>query len=280
MYSPQLNRTRTIYTFVPPGLIENPLPRETSLAVLHDGQLLLTLAPVLNGLVVAGDVREIVVVGVDSSDPAIPNYRGGILTPSACNPECVCPLASSSWCHAGCDPGDSPSGLGAKYLAFLTDSLLPSVTASLNVTILAHNTASWGYSLGGLTAWYHSYTAPLTFGASIAGSPSLWWNCGEALRDVDKIARTSRVYIDVGSAEGLYMNVPERLAYEELISFGFVDGQSAWLSVARGDFHEFNSFAMKMPRALKAVFPGALGDMSHYEPPNRALPQWDRQAQR
>ena len=45
-------------------------------------------------------------------------------------------------------------------------------------------------------------------------------------------------------------------------------GRRVWPSAAPGDAHELNSFALKAPRALKAVFPGSMGDWSHYEPPD------------
>ena len=64
------------------------------------------------------------------------------------------------------------------------------------------------------------------------------------------------------------MTMPVRLAYERLqAERGFEDGRDVWLSEAPGDAHELNSFALKAPRALKAVFPGSVGDWSHYQPP-------------
>jgi len=41
LHAPQLNETRRVYTYSPPGLIEKPLSRAVSLAVLHDGQYFL-----------------------------------------------------------------------------------------------------------------------------------------------------------------------------------------------------------------------------------------------
>lgn len=262
--SPALGNERRLFTYSPPGLVENPLTRPISLAVLHDGQIVPSLIPILDTLITTGDVQELVVVGVDSDDPKVPNYRGAILTPSVCQPKCICP-PDSAWCRQSCAPGTS--GNGSAYLSFLIDTALPTVRATLGISPTAANTASWGYSLGGLTAWYHAYTAPSVFGAVIAGSPSLWYNCGEVIPRMADIPTSSRVYIDVGDEEGAVMDIPATTAYEDLLSRGFKDGENAWLTLAAGDFHESNSFLMKMPRALKAVFPGSAGDMSHYMPP-------------
>jgi len=114
MPSPQLNNTRPVYVYRPPGLLENPIRRPVSLAVLHDGQIL-SLGPLfqtmLDSLVVTGDVRELVVAAVDSrlEWDSSKNYRGALLTPSRCEPSCRCPPASA-WCRAGCGP--EATGLG------------------------------------------------------------------------------------------------------------------------------------------------------------------------
>ena len=278
MHAPQLNDSRRIYTYTPPGIVENPLPRAISLAVLHDGQILnAAITSMIDTLVLTGDVRELLVVGVSSvGSNGDPSYRARILTPSTCDATCTCPpsTSGSSW-YENCTaqiPPQIPTGGGADYLAFIKDSLLPSVRTELTVSFSVANTVSWGYSIGGLTAWYHAYAAPATFGAVIAGSPALWWNCGKHLTlGVQAMRGKSRVYIDVGRDEGPVMNIPARNAYEGLRAEGWSDARDVWLTVSRGDFHELNSWVTRMPRALKAVLPGSLGDLSHYEPPRRVL---------
>ncbi len=66
--------------------------------------------------------------------------------------------------------------------------------------------ALFGHSLGGLVALHMLLTRPLAFARIVAVSPSLWWNGGALLRDLDARcaalpAGRARVMIAVGGAE-------------------------------------------------------------------------------
>jgi enterochelin esterase-like enzyme len=279
LYSPQLDNNRPIYTYIPPSLVENPLRRHIAVAVLHDGQVMNVpgVSGILDSLVAMGDIKEAVVIGIDSSDPHIANYRGALLTPSSCTNDCTCPIgANNTWCNRPalqCSGGMEPSGNGTQYMDFISDTVLPAVTKDLGIRTTADDTASWGYSLGGLTAWWHAYTAPKVFGKAVAGSPSLWWNCGKTLSGVAALPPTSKLYIDVGSAEGPIMYIPARQLYEQLLHRqGFADGVNVFLSVGEGDHHDTNGFLKRMPRALKSLFPPNFTSdyNARYTPPNLA----------
>merc|ERR1712166_768512 len=277
LYSPELATNRTLTVYRPLGLVENTLPRPSAMAVKHDGQefVPLQLNTILDAMIISGEIQELVVVGVNSwstgaADPMSGlDYRNGILTPFKQNDTCVC-NTFLRWSNACNLTLSGATGRGDDYANFLVKQILPTVSAQLGVTLDRRTTISWGYSLGGLTAAYHAYAYPKTFGIAIAGSPSLWFNCGELVEPlVTLVPSSSKLYLDVGNAEPKAMHTLPRVVYQRLLQRDtFRDGANVWLTEGEGDYHNPNAFYFKRgPRALKAVLPGESRDQSHYEPP-------------
>ena len=57
LYSPDQATNRTLLVCRPPGLVENPLPRPSAMAVVHDhGSFVTSTSALLDEMIVAGEV--------------------------------------------------------------------------------------------------------------------------------------------------------------------------------------------------------------------------------
>jgi predicted alpha/beta superfamily hydrolase len=103
------------------------------------------------------------------------------------------------------DGGDwSPTG-GADAFLDLVECRVKPLVADLAPVDPARQ-ALFGHSLGGLFALHALLTRPRAFARIVAVSPSLWWNGGALLRDLDACQATlpadrARVMIAVGGEE-------------------------------------------------------------------------------
>jgi enterochelin esterase family protein len=64
--------------------------------------------------------------------------------------------------------------MNSKYLAFLTDELIPHVEARLPVSGKREERGILGTSMGGLAALYFAYARPNVFGMAAVQSPAFW----------------------------------------------------------------------------------------------------------
>jgi enterochelin esterase family protein len=101
---------------------------------------------VLDNLIGLGKIREIIVVLIDHREPA-----------NRSNNRRMQELAMNS-----------------KYLAFLTDELIPHVEAGLPVSGKREERGILGTSMGGLAALYFAYARPDVFGMTAVQSPAFW----------------------------------------------------------------------------------------------------------
>lgn len=176
LFSPQLNNTRDLVVYLPPGYDENPYRQyyaEETL-VMHDGQNLFNastatygvawlIQDTLDAMILNGSMRPVVVVGVDNTDARIYEYT------------------------YSSDPTVPQAGGGADlYLDFLEQTVLPVVQGAFRVNGAARpgqgGTAPprWGIlgsSLGGLLSCYAGWTRPSVWGGFVGCmSSSFWWN--------------------------------------------------------------------------------------------------------
>ena len=138
---------------------------------MHDGQNLFNASTsflgvawmcqdTVNELVAEGNMREIIIVGVDNTINRTDEYTYSY------------------------DPTVPGGGNGNTYLDFLQETVVPSIEVWYRVAPNAANSTSqnakrWGIlgsSLGGLISCYAGWTRPEVY--SIAGcmSSSFWWN--------------------------------------------------------------------------------------------------------
>lgn len=144
------------------------------------------------------------------------------------------------------------------YVSFLADQLKPWVDRTYRTKPEAQQTAIIGSSLGGLVALYAGWSRPEVFGRIGAFSPSVMWSLGRlsehwaARKDL-----WSRIYLDVGSREGIYqahlpLNYPTavRSFWEHLRAIGYQEWELK-LVVEEGAGHHESDWARRLPEAMR-----------------------------
>jgi predicted alpha/beta superfamily hydrolase len=92
-------------------------------------------------------------------------------------------------------------GDGKKYCDFLVKEVKPFIDKTYRTKSDRANTAVGGSSLGGLISIYLSSNYSNVIGNTAIMSPSIWWNDGESLKEVDKIKSKTKFWIDAGTEE-------------------------------------------------------------------------------
>lgn len=240
--APQLpSKTRTVYAYVPPSLVENSTPREVNLLYLYDGQTLTFMQTLLDSLFIFGQIPEMLIIGIPSDENRV--YE---LTPTECVTDTTCYFPQN--CSLYKNTGGFP-----KLLDFMISRVQPLVLTNLSVTTTPIRTGSGGFSLGGLSACEAIYrTSTITRG--YCGSPSLWWNCAEYSRTRVTYPKDGVLYLDSGSGEEV-IDESSNVAFAALskISGFSVDG-NLWHVHQDGDFHEMASWVQRLPKALATIF--------------------------
>lgn len=245
-----LPSTRGIWVYLPPTYLENARARFPVL-YMHDGKNLFDAALAFGGNewrvdetldagAESGDIQEVIVVGVESTDDRI-----GEMTPSA-NAE-----------YAG-------SGKGAKYLAMLRGEIKPMVDQSLRTLPGRDHTFLMGSSLGGLISAYAGVTEAQTFGAVACMSPSTWWDgrfiLGEVAKSKPAPGRPFRVYVDSGDAgQSMDGKADTVLLADAYRALGYVDGKDLRYVLEPGGVHNETAWARRLPAALSFL----LGKRAH-----------------
>ena len=90
------------------------------------------------------------------------------------------------------------------YLAFLVDTLMPRVDRFFRTRRERDATAILGSSMGGLLSLYGFFRYPSVFGRAGVMSPSIWYGQSAILDFIAEAQTpTGRLYVDVGTAEGV-----------------------------------------------------------------------------
>lgn len=100
--------------------------------------------------------------------------------------------------RATVDPAGRPGGGADAFLDLLTTTVEPAAAA--RAPLDPHRRAIWGHSYGGLCVLHAALTRPAAFDAFYAASPSLWWNYGSVLDEVDPFLAGQR-------PEGLHLTL-------------------------------------------------------------------------
>ncbi|MBC3989951.1 DUF3327 domain-containing protein [Streptomyces sp. AC563] len=183
---------RDVWVYEPPG----PLPEETDAVVLLDGDMWfgqLGFGSVLDRLIAVGLLPPLVVLAPHSRDRA--------------------------------DEASRPRECGGQdaQVTFLATELLPWAAARWPVTYDPARTVVAGQGLGGVSALYAGYAAPMRFGNVLAQSAALPWHpAGEPEADADPVPwitrryadgapRELRLHLDVGLYEGRLLELTRGL---------------------------------------------------------------------
>ncbi len=159
-YVPQLNRSRRIWLYLPPGY-DSLKTKRFPVMYMHDGQNLFDKATAfsgewmvdetLNGLFAKGD-PGCIVVGIDNGGASRLNEY-------------------SPWVNAKYGGGE-----GSQYVDFLVNTLKPHIDSFYRTKTDRDNTAISGSSMGGLISLYAILKYPNVYSKAGVFSPSLWFS--------------------------------------------------------------------------------------------------------
>jgi predicted alpha/beta superfamily hydrolase len=143
------------------------------------------------------------------------------------------------------------------YGALLTDELKPLVDAAYRTLPDAANTGVGGSSLGGLVSLYLGLERPDVFAKIAAISPSLWWDQRSIVALTARASPTpgSRLWIDMGTAEGPRHLRDAGMVYRALIRRGWRPGVTLEYFIAEGGVHDEDAWAARFDRVLRFLFP-------------------------
>ena len=242
--SAYLPTERDIHIWLPPSYGTEP-DRRFPVLYLHDGQNLMdghtayipgrTWCAHLTADRLATEHRidPVILVGVDNAGV----HRLAEYTPSR-------------------DP-QFGGGEGALYGRLLVDELKPLIDASFRTLLGPESTGLAGSSLGGLISLALGLDYPQVFGKLGVLSPSVWWNDCEILSHV--AAKTPvprpRIWMDIGTGEGLGHVRDTDLLYRRLLACGWRDGVDLRYLSVPGGLHDEDAWAQRFDRVLEWLFP-------------------------
>ena len=234
---------RTVRVYLPRGYTENT-NKHYPVLYMQDGQNLFLGMAGLSGfswntdtnatyLIRYGRVRELIIVGVDSSSDGatrISEYKP---------PEC--------------------GGTGDKYAALLINELKPYIDAQYHTLPDADNTGAWGSSMGGLISTYLGWQFPDVF-RKIGAMSTAYWQCAATAANLATAPkRPLRIYLDSGdidqqnfSSDGVELTLSAR---DNLLVNGYVIGVDVDHVIGYGQNHSEQWWCVRSPRCFLFLFP-------------------------
>jgi enterochelin esterase-like enzyme len=153
-------------------------------------------------------------------------------------------------------PVEGEPGQAGALLAWITGTLMPLLTAELNLIPGPFGAVIGGSSMGGLAAFWSHFHYPGAFGGALAMSPSFWLAEEAILADVaaQPTPDISRIYLDAGAREdkGHLVAVIQKMA-EHLAERGYGSDRLLWRADARGS-HSEASWRRRLPGALRFMY--------------------------
>jgi len=167
-----------IFVAVPP--VEPPAGGFSVLYLLDGNFAFTTAAYAVGGLLLGGEIRPTVVVGIgyqtvepvvlgarrfkDLATPATPEWIAALLSRA---PSGIPGLAPDTACNVD------------GFLRVIEEEIKPAIAGLADIN--ATDTVLMGHSLGGLAVIRALFAAPRSFRSFAAGSPSIWWAGGNVL---------------------------------------------------------------------------------------------------
>lgn len=185
-----LKNRRDIDVYLPPSYAKNP-NKNYPVIYMHDGNNLfypeLSFAGVhwavdstLEKLIKKDLINEVIVVGIHNTPQRSYEY---------------------TWQEMKFRE-NSHGGGGTHYARFIIEELKPFIDKKYRTSKDRNDTAVMGSSLGGLISLYLGINHPEVFSKLGVISPSLWWNYGSALKDIENMKNDIKVWLDMGVNEG------------------------------------------------------------------------------
>jgi predicted alpha/beta superfamily hydrolase len=148
-------------------------------------------------------------------------------------------------------------GDGDRYGRLLLEELKPLIDRTSRTLPGPAHTALGGSSLGGLISLYLGLCYPEVFGKLAILSPSLWWDNRSILRLLNE-TRTRpnlRLWLDMGTAEGLRHLRDTDLLHRRLLQRGWRDGADLHYVRIPGGLHNEDAWAARFDQVLRFLFP-------------------------
>jgi predicted alpha/beta superfamily hydrolase len=145
------------------------------------------------------------------------------------------------------------------YGRMIVEELKPLVDRTYRTQTDRASTGIAGSSLGGLVSLHLAFNHPAVFGRVAALSPSVWWDRKAILKTIRE-ARSkpkSRVWVDMGTAEGRRGLDDARLLKAALVGLGFVDGVDLHYAEYEGATHSEHAWSERVGPMLEWLFPAS-----------------------
>lgn len=238
---------RKVVVYVPPGYDAEPARRYPVLYV-QDGQNIFDASTAFAGvewgmdeaaerLIRAGDLAPLIIVGVYNTPDRVGEYTH---------------VADPSMGGGGADT----------YARFLIEELKPKIDSLYRTRPGGDDTGVAGSSLGGLVSFYLGMAYADTFSRIGVVSPAVWWASAEIFNWVrGPRSPRSRVWLDMGTAEGRSAGANERLLKgvralrDALTQNGWVLGRNLHYMEAEGARHDEAAWGARVGSVLTALFP-------------------------
>ena len=234
---------RNLYIYLPEAYLTEPL-RRFPVFYLHDGQNLFDprtsyiaghtwqAHTTADSLTAQGLIQPVILVGIANTG----TRRMAEYTPDP-------------------DP-QLGGGQGSLYAKLLIDDLKPQIDADYRTLPDPANTALGGSSLAGLITLSIGLHYPNIFGKLAILSPSIWWNNRSILHTVTKANPhpLPRIWLDMGTAEGLRHLRDADLLERRLIQRGWTPGQNLRYLRVPGAQHNEDAWAARFGKILEFLF--------------------------
>jgi predicted alpha/beta superfamily hydrolase len=151
-------------------------------------------------------------------------------------------------------------GEGDLYGRMLIQELKPLIDHNFRTLTDAPHTALGGSSLGGLISLALALDCPQVYGKAAILSPSLWWDNRSILNRLGPNFNSThtqrpRLWLDMGTAEGLRHLRDTDLLHTRLLQRGWHDGFDLEYLRVNGGLHEESAWAARFDQVLRFLFP-------------------------
>jgi len=143
------------------------------------------------------------------------------------------------------------------YGKLIVNDLKPYIDSHFRTLPDAAHTGLGGSSLGGLVSLYLGLKHPEVFGKIACLSSSAWWDNGMIIKDVQALPKKTptRIWLDIGTAEGNDAIGPVRKLRAALVSKGWKEGRDLQYTEAIGAAHNEEAWAKRFGSILIFLFP-------------------------
>ena len=146
---------------------------------------------------------------------------------------------------------------GHTYGRVLLKEIKPFIDRTYRTQPSAATTALGGSSLGGLISLYLGLQHPEVFGKLAVMSPSIWWDHRSILSFLGSTdpRPALRIWLDMGTAEGLRHLRDTDLLHNRLVKLGWRDNVDLAYQRVPGAVHDELAWAARFPDVLRFLFP-------------------------